>query len=191
MNLSFLRKCPHCGESFDRVDWLCSICTFELLQHAQLRKRQISPHIEHFYIFAWENQKLLKTSLLSLKGGGPQGAYSLLREFFPCSLEPDVTLYYPSKGARDHASELASVLADRWGVESHAVEKLGRHKQSLLTRYLRHKTRFSGTKIYGKQAHMVDDIVTSGGTAKAIHRALGRPAKMTVWSLFYRKYLSR
>ena len=82
-----------------------------------------------------------------------------------------------------------TVIGNKTSKKTKLLLQKTKNKQARLSRRSRaaqsfwpHPGRHSG-------ALFVDDIVTSGGTAKACYRALGQPAELTVWSLFYRKSL--
>jgi hypothetical protein len=127
----------------------------------------------------------------SLKGGRNPYGFSLLTQIMLAHLgRPRVPIYYPSRGVPDHASALAQGLAGGpSGGEVIALIKESRSKQAFLGKGDRQKSAFlhSGSPV--KNAVFVDDILTTGATARSGFAALGRPQGFEVWSLFYRKSL--
>jgi predicted amidophosphoribosyltransferase len=124
----------------------------------------------------------------SLKGCGHDRIFSQLIPYLKVHKVGDV-IHYPSRGSRDHASELATCFTAYYGGQAQALLKKTDIKQALLRKKERHQRAFIPSSSQPKQAYMIDDIVTSGGTALGCWKALGQPRKMTVWSLFYRKNL--
>lgn len=101
----------------------------------------------------------------------------------------DGVLVYPSKGPEDHASAWARALGQILGYPTSPLLLVDPQKQARLTRPQRFNRRFSAS-LAGKSVILVDDILTTGATAKAAFVALNRPENFTIWTLFYRPLLS-
>ena len=98
------------------------------------------------------------------------------------------TLVYPSKGKKDHAHQWAQSLAALCGYSTVALRLLSKEKQALKSLGGRDRVDFTSRKIRGS-VFFVDDILTSGGTARAAFRALGKPKSFQIWTVFYRREL--
>ena len=208
--LKYIRACPLCQTSFKTVEWLCENCENKIVSQIRHHRRWIHSSIQHHYLFDWEpkNRQISKL-VYSLKGWGIFKPYKIFSEIilnFMTGLDPKTfqgstnsrsphtegktilkNLFYPSQGRKDHAFILAHNLGARTGVTPHPLIKQKTNlKQALLKRKDRHSIKIKSTPWRGGRAFFVDDVVTTGATAKACWNALNRPEKLVVWSLFYR-----
>jgi hypothetical protein len=150
----------------------------------------IDSRIDHYYLLDWEKEDGLSPLVYSLKGGRCVWAFEFLSPYFRKLQSPRrKRLYYPSKEVEDHAFQLAHQLSLSQGLTPYPLIKTTRKKQSLLRKGERGRVHYFSVRKEWREALFVDDIVTTGSTARACYKALGQPKKMTVWSLFYRKYL--
>ena len=184
-----MRACPRCGKSWGAFEWLCPSCEAWWFSKLRLHHRWLFGRIAHYYLMSWRKGDQMTPLIHSLKGGGSYRPIQKMSLFFP-HFPKKTPLFFPSSGAKDHAYELAKALSQGELNRLNPLLKKGFGKQSLMSRKERQKREFQ-SPCRGKitKVHLVDDIVTSGETVRACYRALGKPAQMTVWSLFYRESL--
>ena len=190
--LSYVRACAFCGCSWGKVEWLCSLCEEEFLSRIKISQRMVSPNIEHQYLLDWSpDDRFIDCLVYSLKGKGLHETYEKIALIFSIFKEIRAPgyIYYPSKGKVDHGSQWGSSFAEIFDCPSEALLMEEGGKQALLSRKERAERAFIPPVKKAQNPCFVDDIVTSGATAKAVYKALGQPVKLTVWSLFYRRNL--
>ncbi len=193
----YFRRCAGCGKSWGEMDWLCWRCEGRLFGLIHLKRRKISNSIDHLYLIDWDpHQQWISELVRSLKGGGPLAVYKNLMLIFQGGFAPAleekkdrISIVYPSKGLRDHAWQLATELSQTSSIPSHALQLRGQKKQALLNRKQRLSVEFAKMNGLKTDVILVDDVVTTGATAKAAYKACGQPKNFAVWSLFYRKSL--
>lgn len=183
-----MRFCPSCGGSFGTFSWLCPVCEIHYLKNLRWRHRSLHDNIDHYYLFDWKRDDHLSPLVHSLKGGGHRGAIQELVFSFPKDLEIPI-VYYPKGKSKDHAWVLAASIGSMLGGTPCGLIRKTTRKQAFLARNERQTLQFVSVGKPPLRTLFVDDIVTTGSTALAAYRALGQPAKMTVWSLFYRNRL--
>ena len=186
--LNYLRHCPGCSKSLGSFDWLCLGCESQFYANLSLKTRWIHKNIKHHYLVGWGEGDGNSKLVYSLKGGGQKRVFQRLMPFFKGGAARG-PIYFPSKGKRDHAVEIAESFGECWGCSIQPILGMDSKKQALLSRMGRQGRHFLEVSRAPNRVNLVDDIVTTGGTVMGCYRALGQPAKMTVWSLFYRKSL--
>lgn len=215
--LKYFRACPLCHTSFKPVEWLCEICEGKIMSQIQHHRRWIGNSIEHHYLFEWKPKDPQISKLVySLKGWGFLKPYKIFSKIILNHMEtdwldlktplnsPEVkrsgpnnthtkvlrNLFYPSQGHKDHALMLAHSLGTQMEVSPQPlIKQKTTLKQALLKRKERYSIKMKTSSWKGSQALLVDDIVTTGATVRACYKALNKPSKLIVWSLFYRKSL--
>ena len=201
----WFRHCPACRQSFPPIEWLCASC-LKILKSFYLEPQnlmRIQSSFRHLRLIDWtsENDSFVRAVLMSLKGPRRSLFFkAMAKEFFirlqylP-SLKRDTPLTLipcPSRNfSKDHGFFLAQALAEelRFPVQqalSFAEFHSGQKSKSLFLRKER-KFLLNDCTLKNKNLVFVDDVVTSGATAKAAYLALGKPASFMVWSLFWRK----
>lgn len=204
---NWFRHCPVCGQSFPPIEWLCVHCLRKLkgfyLEPQHLMRMQFS--FRHLRLIDWtsENDSFIRAVLMSLKGSRRSLFFEVLaKEFFMrvqylSSLRRDhplILIPCPSKNSsKDHGFFWAKALSKRLNLSvQQALGPLDPHSnQKTKNLSLRGDRKFllkvDGKNLSNKNLVFVDDVVTSGATAKAAYLALGKPESFMVWSIFWRK----
>lgn len=195
---SFLRAwrfCPVCEQGDEPLDWLCLSCLSELYERLEMGQRDLSFGVEHHYLFSWRPGDLfLSRVAMSLKGGRSHEGFRWLALWFYTHLhfQPQ-KLAYPSPGPWDHSQALAKALAQELKasvVTTPLYKAQPWVRQRRGSRQARRGLSMKKTQNDNSQAVViVDDILTTGETARACFEALGRPQFCQVWTLFHRKLL--
>lgn len=207
-----LRSCLYCG-SLDRgPDGLCRVCSADLqswqqsdgrLFHQEIHKLQV----EALYQWLPGRQEVLSKLVHALKGKQGEKLWQYYAEEFlrgRWSENPSRKKYLlipaPSRdGQRDHAYYFVKALSESGaGFELYnCLSREGRAgDQKKRTRSQRERTAMEWAenitqkdfkaKSAGKCVIFVDDIVTTGSTARAAWRTLGKPRDFAVWALAQR-----
>lgn len=199
----WFRACGACGAAFGPVDFFCERCWREFRSRASRGARLRRP-VEDFAVFSpwlWseENDVYLRPLIYSMKGGwGPQLAenfaedLSFARASLPARPASFCVTLPPRKPGRerDHAWALADGFARLWraplwdGLQFDA-DPFEHLPQKRKTAAERRQRRFRPCQPPPPAAAwtLVDDVVTSGATARAVYEALGRPSQFEVWAL--------
>jgi hypothetical protein len=186
--------------------WLCEVCApfFEQQKnHGWVRGYDHS--VLSLYTWTQARHRLNQRVIYSLKGAGPNELY-FDSAVSMCSLrlslgEPLINpIFVPSPRSNrlfedDHAESFCKALANVLGAPQ--LQALKRKSQSVhrrksrLERQLTAQARFelnnkSSIEILQKQMGtvvFVDDLITTGSTARAAWQILGRPSRFEVWTL--------
>lgn len=204
--LSFgFQSCPGCGSYGTNVSLLCDFCEDEVF-------RLLNPRVESFEgwtvrsLFSWNpgESDVLSSLLLGLKGERREKAWRFWAEVFSRShlgaLEnegPVLSTSAPLRGAKasaDHAFHWTRAFSEEQGLSFqgslfHKAESGTQRKKDL-------PARLGGLRLVKKTEErrvgpglwvLGDDIMTTGETARAVYRALGRPLRFEVWCLARRR----
>lgn len=195
------QACPSCGGYRVQESLLCVACEENVF-------RLLNPRVETLEgwtirsLFSWNpgESDALSALLLALKGPHRRRAWKFWAEVFSRhhfgSFGREGAVHAVSaplrgeKSSWDHAAHWTEALSAEHGFlfRGPLFRKSGEQSQ----RRKSHKERRSGLKLVkmtdepqDSSASWVfgDDILTTGETARAVHRALGRPFRFEVWCL--------
>ncbi len=200
--------CLHCGSFFVRKSLFCQICE-NLIWRKQIGLCRIDKDgLKITSLFSWEpnSNRLLSNLLMAQKDGNLSSAIEYYAKILASKAKPvaqDRSIYFIPCPAgapdRNHAQILAEKIAEAVGAsvlecliwaDSSIEPKIEQKKAKLRERQNRslRLVRSAIPPDFGK-AHVIfiDDIVTTGSTAKAAKNALAISGPLEVWALAYRQ----
>lgn len=200
------RACPGCGSFAVTESLTCSFCENKL--RAKIRAAcEIEAHWTHRFLFDWVPgvDDVLSNFILSMKGGAEREAWSHWAAVF---LQTHADSFFSARdravcaapsahAGDDHASLFAKALAEQlgWTYLGRPLSKTRDHSMRGLSRKdrLRRDDFVKSTefrKPRERKIILVDDVLTTGATARAVRHALGSPVGFEVWTLAARSRLS-
>lgn len=203
MSLITLRACAHCScFGFDKTEYFCQNCWLKLGRQFLDKKQLLQEGYEFptYSLFLWKEQKILGSMLKAQKGGGlPRLTEKLVESFLLKRTELNETkkhektrVYVPAppqkKGAKDHAYCLARHFADKttgyvWSGLERMTTTEQKQKKKVERNHLKLRAIQPLDELKGRRIIFVDDVITTGSTAKAGFEALEHPVSFEVWTL--------
>lgn len=203
-----LRHCALCQLSHRPNTWLCTRCFTHLKQNFLEPKHMVRLHGSYLHIrlIDWhdENDKWMRLLIQSLKGDYESPLFDILSQefwhrlrqipsisrdvpfcFIPCpakSFKQDHGVFFCAQLSRHMRFPMRNILQH---CSSNSNQK---NKNILLRRQKIFKLIDKESIPKDHSLVFVDDVLTTGSTALAAYKALGKPQPFMAWSLFYRRY---
>lgn len=184
--ISYFRHCSICQNSLCKTQWICLKCHACLMAEILPNKGVLYPGLKFQTLIEWKADSIfIDKAVKSLKGGYFPSAVTELVSFFH-KPQYSEAIVYPSKGQSDHASLMAETLSAIWQIPCYPLLKESDVKQATNNLQLRRKIQFGKFPLKVNHPVIVDDIVTSGATARACWQALGSPQSSEILAFFRR-----
>lgn len=196
--MKWLRVCVHCSGGWPLVDFMCDTCWKALSLRIVKEKPRRSPPSPFpvGYLWEWENEKLFSDVLYGLKYAlFPEvylrfSSWMVQSEILQLSSPKPQWIAFPIKEMmiEDHAFQLAKALSEALQARllpikmttSEGYKRLGREERFRARKALPQK-RVKGEILF------VDDVYTTGATARQAWQALGRPSGFRAAVLAYKR----
>lgn len=197
---SWFRNCKSCGHGifknrFHPINFFCDECFLKLENHKAPLNVKIfkEPGIIIKPLYLWKEKESEVAHLIhGLKGGKPLDFLSeIAMEISRRNTVSDGTIIIPvppSKvGEKDHSHHLAKLVSRQLNCVfwDGLKWKNKRTHQKFLNKTERFRNEMERTKTLPKckKIILVDDLVTTGGTVFAAHKAIKSPKQIEVWSV--------
>lgn len=203
--MKYLRACAVCQTYFPPTEWLCTMC-WKAMEREYLcseNSYRVERTLPHLRLMDWheDNHQLIKYFVNSLKQGGPDFIFKRLGlEMFSRFLQFNfwnkeiLPVFVPApsrtKIREDHAFKLAEALSFYFGGK---LKELLSRKNSCKAQKSKSKQKRSliqmESKTFPKDETFVfvDDVLTTGSTARAAFQALNKPQNFFVFTLVWKK----
>ena len=207
----WFRSCCVCRWSVPPVPWLCSGC-WKKLNSFYLHPRDMIREqggLTHARLFDWgeENDFFARLFLNSLKKGGPAFIFEkLMQDFLHRFLQvrslPANTVFIPAPSShreqpQDHAFSLCHAMSHVAGfafqnpllVAPSPQTQIAQKQKSRKERKEIHFDVQKSFSVSNKTLIFVDDILTTGATARSAWKTLGKPPSFIIFTLSWRRFL--
>lgn len=189
-----IHTCSYCSSFWHVEGLLCEGCTTKLRSAIRPQLACEGYDMPAYALFDWRGEPLLNTLFSVLKGGGFALTHDLLAIWFLMKMEMDVRdwVLVPSpprqSGLLDHAHTFAAALSKhlKTPVVPALQRPVGVEQKSLSIKEranLDLKLTTDNHWVKSKKTIFIDDIITTGSTAKAAYIALDRPPGFMVWTI--------
>ena len=203
--LRYIRSCAVCQSFVPPIDWICPHC-WNFLEKEYLSFKDVfrlEKHLPHLRLFDWheENHLFIKRFIQSLKYGGPDFIFKRLSlecfSRFPytrCWPKNEKLTFVPAPlretKKEDHALALAKALAFYFNGELLPILKKKRNtSQKSKNRFERFQIQISSPEnLKDRNVIFVDDVLTTGATAKGAYKALHFPKKFIICTLTWKRW---
>lgn len=208
---NFLRQCHVCGDyKFKPIHFLCGNCKLKLIEYSQSSPKQLYLNLD-FPTYTWcnwtdKNDHFIRPIIYGLKGGYLKHAIYEFCEYATYDLNKlfkaqPLLLPAPARNLKepDHAYQIALGLAQIYGLKiinvfertqpnTHQKSKSKNQRQILSLKLNSNMTKQQRQIIFDSDQPLlfIDDLITTGSTAKHAYIALNNSYKFSAFSLFYR-----
>lgn len=210
MTIETFRMCLLCHRNASSSRLLCPTCQIKVDRHRRKNWVRFENGVPTLALYNWRESSYsaMQRMAQALKGGGTSKIFETLavdilnlrEQVYPPLHRNQNLVFVPapglSKNYRDHAEELAAHLAALSGGQF--VRNLSRasstqqKRKSLMARAAGRRFKLQSQVIDSEvKIVFVDDILTSGSTARSAYKALNKPKDFEIWTLFYRPLLLR
>lgn len=204
--MKYIRACAVCNSYFPPTDWLCSLC-WKAVEREYLYSEdsyRVEKNFSHLRLMDWaeDNHHLIKFFISSLKQGGPDFLFKRLGlEMFSRFVHFDLwdkkssPIFIPApphkKSQKDHAFQLAEALNFYFGGElKNTLARKNKKSQKLKSRRQRGDIQMQSQESfcqYNRPIVFVDDVLTTGSTARSAFQALNQPKHFFVFTLAWKR----
>ena len=203
---NYIRCCAVCRKYYPPTHWLCSLC-WKYLEKEYLSFEdvyRVEKTLPHLRLFDWHNDNyyFLQRFIKSLKQGGPFFIFEKLglesfSRFIHRSLWPKESklVFIPAppsgKTIKDHAHLFAKSLSFYFGAEMRLLlkKKSKKSQQKSKNKKERSSVELLSTGFLKPEEIIVfvDDVLTTGSTARSAYRALNKPKNFFIFTLAWKR----
>jgi predicted amidophosphoribosyltransferase len=199
---NLMRSCAHCGSWSANNSFLCQICLRALNSHSFQPQKSIVNGLKVQSCYDWypDENRILSIVIKNLKGNQHQQYYQFYALYMSLYLkidlsEPWVVVPCPEKShQRKHAFHLAAALSRLTNLPlkdclsySESEDTEGRISQKDRSRNERKTIKMTTHQSSLSHVIFIDDVITTGSTARAAYLALNSPKEFFVSTLALRR----